>query len=122
MSDVLEELHEADRALRRLSDVLAHKSHYQPVDKARSALLDAHFEIRRLRALTEWQDISTAPRDGTWVLLWLGHGYTGPRFAYWFAPWDAWLEERPEDLGDEQYGIGSAVPVYWRPITPPEDA
>jgi hypothetical protein len=31
---------------------------------------DADREIKRLRAMTEWQPMRTAPRDGTLVTLW----------------------------------------------------
>lgn len=74
-------------------------------------------EIARLRALTEWQDISTAPRDGTHILVvmpWLPN----PRTLFWATYADEWRcpasERGPASEGWQ--------PTHWRPLPPsPED-
>lgn len=35
--------------------------------------------------MTDWQDISTAPKDGTRVIMW-GPGWDGPQTHQWATP------------------------------------
>lgn len=58
-----------------------------------------------LRDLTEWRDIATAPKDGTWMLAcWAG----SDRPAFGVVKWDScdWIE------GGDVVGI----PTHWLPL------
>jgi hypothetical protein len=62
-------------------------------------------EIERLRAASEWRDISTAPRDGTIVDLWLTGG---GRMT------DQWWDEDDESwcgLDDKMFSHWIIAPV-----------
>ena len=77
---------------------------------------------------TGWQPIETAPRDGTWILLWddhLGLAVSGCWYDYpgintpddYEAPWSFWTADN--DLisfwvgGDDYYS-----PTHWMPLPP----
>lgn len=63
----------------------------------------------------EWQDISTAPKDGEWIQLWK---------EGWDAPWVA---QRAEIDDEDCWFDGSAVegdedgPTHWKPAPLPKD-
>jgi hypothetical protein len=72
----------------------------------------------------EWQPISTAPKDGTRVLLWMvfeGDETTEPFEDWSFGEWDDGCEDeffgRP--AGWCAYIIGE--PTHWLPVTPPPE-
>lgn len=46
-------------------------------DEIQTERRELEAELARLKKLIEWQDISTAPKDGTTVLLW-GNGFVIP--------------------------------------------
>ena len=73
--------------------------------------------------MSEWQDISTAPRDGTKILLWLKSPYSTVEKAGYYEPWDVWLSGHlPSDPDlHEPYGIGSLVPTHWQPLPEPPE-
>jgi len=68
----------------------------------------AYREITRLRKLTKWQPIATAPKDRTYVMTW---GEGGCRVAAWCVMTGQWR-------------CGSIVnysPTHWMPLpSPPE--
>ena len=84
-------------------------------------------ELARLRALTEWRDISSAPRDGTW----LEFAMTDERREYgrWDADTEAWVDRQGwgiEAMLNPKTGEWRVRPYAWRPVLPlpqpPEDA
>lgn len=75
-------------------------------------------EIARLRAALDWQDISTAPRDGADILVIVqgGHPQTGVPFTPEVVSWD----------GREWWGVMWSSdehvvyePTHWMPLPPP---
>lgn len=72
-----------------------------------------------------WQLIDTAPKDGTWILLWRD-GMKRAAVAQWFesndrrpetATYKRWPSEwRGVDTGSEILG----KPTHWSPINPPQ--
>ncbi len=67
--------------------------------------------------MTTWQDISTAPKDGTWVFLYHKHA----RIGGWYWDGGIWNNEYLE------WGVGEAEPelspTHWMPLPePPKDA
>ena len=75
-------------------------------------------EVARLRALTEWRDISSAPRDGTDILVYCAD--TGEQFVAFKPQWDngnGWRYARTPA------GVVVCEPTHWRPLPQsPEDA
>ena len=66
-----------------------------------------------------WRDMESAPKDGTRVLLWLHSAERGEAvIARWYEPWGNWQAGAlPHDPARaEYYGIGSLVPIGWRPL------
>jgi len=69
----------------------------------------------------EWQPIETAPKDGSWVLLYLRHPWSEIEKAFWYNAWQNWQTTIPEE-GGEFCGIGAAVPTHWMELPePPEE-
>jgi len=84
-------------------------------------------EVERLRALTNWQPIETAPRDGTWILLtggsvdWDWDGDSKPRVVA------AQFRERNADSWqfawfDAGYYGEYENPTHWMPLPEPPGA
>lgn len=69
-------------------------------------------------ALREWQPIETAPKDGTYVLLWLsGDGYHGPRncnITVGVHTDSGWYY-----IADGAGGKTSDEPSHWMPLPDP---
>lgn len=59
-----------------------------------------------------WRDISTAPKDGTGVLLWIAAWETA--LVAWFADGQWWTPVRR----DSRMGVGTA-PTLWAPLPAP---
>lgn len=85
-------------------------------------------EIRRLRELTEWQDIGTAPKDGVCIDLWCnfpgnGHSDSSPQFRLtdcWFCPdQNTWLTVGTDGELENIIKHG-AEPCFWKPILNPK--
>ena len=57
--------------------------------------------------VNEWQPISTAPKDGTRIMLWLNGPIRAPKavFGKWVG-FAGWVTE----------GSGSAKPTHWMPL------
>ena len=84
--------------------------------------------LRRLAALpdatppAQWQPIESAPKDGTWILVWWPYwAKTRPIVAKWFPP-----NSQSEDAGwDSIESLSShhEPPTHWMPLPPaPGDA
>ena len=71
----------------------------------------------------EWQDISTAPRDGTEILLCNEDGVTTGHWVKWANLWcsesdNPW--ERPHDSNYfEEYLEKGLEPTLWQPLPEP---
>jgi hypothetical protein len=75
--------------------------------------------------MSEWQDISTAPRDGTQII-----GYGPIRETHYFREDRYWGKRVTEPRVRQTYmvaglwqtnGFGSMMPTHWMPLpSPPE--
>ncbi len=77
--------------------------------------------------MSEWQDISTAPRDGTHVDLYFP-GKIGRKTDWWFSRdpiWGGdgeWISEYRECGQDLTAIYPNTKPTHWMPLpTPPQD-
>jgi hypothetical protein len=74
-------------------------------------------ENAKLRAAQKWQDISTAPKDGTQILI----GGTNWRGKFFMADaiWrDGWMLFHPDE---DDYTAESHNPTHWHPLPAPPD-
>lgn len=65
--------------------------------------------------MDEWQDIATAPRDGTFVML---HCEAWPTQieGFWHKPSNAWSANvHIPDIGNRV--VGPQPPTHWKPLT-----
>ena len=60
--------------------------------------------------LMEWQPIETAPKDGTWVLLWWPHLHHAPQTGQYSYGWHCHVPS----FADEGPG-----PLNWMPLPVP---
>ena len=69
------------------------------------------------RAAVAWQPIETAPKDGTWVVLFTAEG--GVQCGYWGATYfgsdHSWIQYGHRSDYEEVEGI----PTHWMPLPPP---
>jgi hypothetical protein len=77
-------------------------------------------ELRRRAAIAPWQPIETAPKDGSWVLLWVENNRQAI-VAYWSGKplWDGnfWVAQGEVcswDLENNFYH-----PTHWKPLPDP---
>lgn len=66
-----------------------------------------------------WQPISTAPRDGTEILVWGCVGQDIERAHIWavvIAEWDDWPHKPAWRWSD---GMEEVVPTHWMPLPAP---
>lgn len=76
---------------------------------------DDEQEVRQALELAKdggWKDISTAPKDGTHILVW-NHDRQEPEVAWWINHGEKWRWY----TYDNAYLDGWTE--YWQPITPP---
>lgn len=66
-----------------------------------------------------WRPIETAPKDGRYILIWLGNPWGKIISAKWHAPWATWLKEVPGVEDCDRYGIGDEESTYWTPLPEP---
>ncbi|MBN9600695.1 MAG: hypothetical protein J0G28_13625 [Afipia sp.] len=69
--------------------------------------------------MSGWQDIATAPKDGTFVLL---HHADWPNDVegFWHRGTKSWsANTRIPDL--ENRVVGPEPPTHWKPLTPAEE-
>lgn len=88
-------------------------------------------EIVRLRKEREWRDISTAPKDGTRVMLWMVPTYDGGTISLIdddphpvFGSWVKWADNDKESgfrEGWTWYGSARCKPTHWMPLPPPPE-
>ena len=74
--------------------------------------------LARADQVSAWQDIETAPKDGTEVFVWLpesvsyGGFSSNPRKAIWLVDLDEW---QVENVG----GNIPPAPTHWKPLGDP---
>lgn len=60
--------------------------------------------------MSEWQPISTAPKDGTIILLYIPRAFTYPtKPGYWWKQHGYW----------RAYGPDAIRPTHWMPLPEP---
>ena len=112
-------------ANRDLSNLLAlihgDGGHYEAAHGTDEAVRDALVEVLGRTGFDDepsdagmrdgWRDIASAPKDGTWILAWLGGVANVADTIQWaFGGW--WN-------GDSGFVSSSATPAHWRPLPPP---
>lgn len=87
-------------------------------------------EIDALRAAQQWQPIESAPKDGTWVLLWDARHEVAVSGRWWHEPtmdtpsgyepgWDGWSADDDLLVWDDP----TSQPTHWMLLpAPPADA
>jgi hypothetical protein len=93
---------------------LAHRHEEAALVDAIAAALDTQADaLSRLSRSAEWRDIASAPKDGTFVLLFVrGSDAWCPSIGRWNG--DAW--------GDEMFSFhlpGLNMPTHWQPLPAP---
>lgn len=68
-----------------------------------------------------WRPIETAPKDGSYILIWLGSPWGKIVTAKWHAPWSTWLKEVPGLVDGDRFGIGNEESSYWMPLPEPPE-
>lgn len=63
----------------------------------------------------EWQPISTAPTDGTWLLT-FNLGAAIPWVLRWNEHIGAWSDD---DADHDAAAAWDGIPTHWRPLPPP---
>ena len=70
--------------------------------------------------MLEWQDISTAPKDGTAILIWPAQsaltGSTECMIISYVVRWHDWKEAWIEASGEE---YDTFYPTHWMPLPAP---
>jgi hypothetical protein len=71
--------------------------------------------------MSEWMPISTAPKDGREILLYLGEPWDKVEKARWYDFWENWIVGvLPQDpVREEWHGIGKSIPTHWMPLPSP---
>lgn len=71
--------------------------------------------ITAMQPTPQWQPIETAPKDGSWILLYECEGvYDTPDFTHWIASW-RWTEDSCGWL-DQDENIVVSNPSHWMPL------
>jgi hypothetical protein len=88
---------------------------------AAAAVLDATRPSPALAVVEAWLPISTAPKDGMEVLLWLCGPWSRIEKAHWYKPWGNWIcGADPSDPNrEDRFGIGCLIPTHWMPLPAP---
>jgi hypothetical protein len=86
------------------------------LDKARLHQTDAAVawkEVEALRAGNQWRPIETAPKDGTFIDLWVGDRVANAKWSN--GEWQE-LELEWEWMSWQAIGV---TPTHWMPLPPP---
>jgi len=112
----------AEAIYARMNDRLKLDSGYLPksLDKYReyaSVLAQAAIDAMG------WRKIESAPKDGTYVLIWLRAPFSRVEKARWCKFWENWqIDDEEFSETAEHHGIGSEVPTHFMPLPPaPKD-
>jgi hypothetical protein len=87
-------------------------------DCIRHELLVRDEKIAEGEGARGWQPIATAPKDGTWILVWANHAGVEKRadVLHWSDEWDGstfgWC--------NDEYMVGGVT--HWQPLPPPPTA
>lgn len=120
-------LRELDKRTERFSHNAAYSSSMReaPVEVTQSELRELVQAMLALRQSSPpdgqpadgWQDISTAPKDGTHVLVCFDGTMTPPTVAHWFGPPPLpGLRAGDWYLSVQQLEGPSINPTHWRPL------
>ena len=111
--------------LRAVARDIGHDTEDESDWAASDMVFAAADELDALRTATAWRPISTAPQDGTHVLVWDGTYAIGAWFsrgwgeaAGWYVPDPAASDERMWLHGDRGCDLN---PTYWQPLPIPPD-
>ena len=68
--------------------------------------------------MNRWQPIEAAPKDGTWIMVYRGHGDWKLNFAlvYWGYPYPG---AKFTCWNDGNYHTDNYDPTYWMPLSEP---
>lgn len=72
---------------------------------------------------SQWQDISTAPKDGTAILAYdAGHGHTSGELAVVIVSWLAADADFPWIENSGMQSFGANILTHWMPLPPAPEA
>ena len=63
--------------------------------------------------MSEWKDISTAPRDGTWIMVYW------PTMSIGMFPFTVFWDEGWEPASNYARDYGEVYPTHWMPLPKP---
>jgi hypothetical protein len=81
------------------------RTHEATIDQLRAT----NTELLEALHAAEWQPISTAPKDGTRIMLWLDGPIRAPKAVFGRLDKGGWVTE----------GSGLAKPTHWMPVPEP---
>lgn len=120
MSDTMTALNEIEEELKFIANgcLVPPDGGSPTLDDAVRAAKQALTQLAALRDEMEWQDISTAPKDGTRILCWSNEMYIKPYIAWWGEDRNA-----PEDGNNhEEWLTGDgddwSMGYYYTPVKP----
>ena len=90
------------------------------IDRLAPLVTSLATELLALRKRVEWQDISTAPKDGTRILLAKIVGHPAHPTALWWAVAGHW-SIRFSNWNDGAEPAGLAGPTHWMPLSTPKE-
>jgi len=67
--------------------------------------------------MNEWRTIDSAPRDGTWIIIWDG---TSVHQASYSERWHGWFDTY--GLYEDPWEGNKSHPTHWMPLPAPPDA
>ena len=78
--------------------------------------LDKQNRVVKAEIAMKWQLIETAPKDGTWIMIFHGHGYEEhDKLAHALVRWD----DQFACWHDGEYHSDHYDPAYWMPLSRP---
>jgi hypothetical protein len=81
--------------------------------------LELKFSVHTTHTMSEWRDISTAPRDGVFVLL-HNDNWASDVEGFWHKGSQSW-SANTRIPGIENRVISAEPPTHWKPLTVEEE-